>query len=150
LTTTFVRGEPVTVVSLAQLPGRKPTPAPPGVAAFPKPGQVYLSPALAELAHRLPARQLADRFPKTAFYETIGAAGLAGADEVVGVGGVEAGADRAAGDAEFVAHDPLPDRLHALVEHPGCSGPSRLPRPTDRNPVEPCPSLRLVSELIGV
>ncbi|MFJ9147599.1 FtsX-like permease family protein [Streptomyces sp. NPDC102270] len=124
LTTTFVRGEPVTVVSLAQLPGRKPTPAPPGVAAFPKPGQVYLSPALAELAHRLPARQLADRFPKTASYETIGAAGLAAPDELVAVVGRSASdpaVSPAAGDA------PLDSGLIARVVISGYSGTTPSP-----------------------
>ncbi len=87
LTTTYVRHQPVTVVSLAQLPGRKPTPAPPGLPAFPKQGEVYLSPALAELNRELPAGQFADRLPKPAkgSYGTIGAAGLASPDELVAV-----------------------------------------------------------------
>lgn len=90
LATTYVRHEPVTVVSLAQLPGRARTPAPPGLDAFPKKGEVYLSPALAELVHELPAGQLADRFPtsgKGRSYGTIGAAGLASPDELVAVVG---------------------------------------------------------------
>jgi hypothetical protein len=87
LATTFVRGQPVTVVNLAQLPGHAATPAPPGVAAFPKPGQVYLSPALAELVHKLPANQLADRFPTASSYRTISDAGLAAPDELLAVVG---------------------------------------------------------------
>ncbi|WP_216586218.1 FtsX-like permease family protein [Streptomyces brasiliscabiei] len=87
MTTTYVRHDPVSVVSLAQLPGREATPAPPGLSAFPKKGEVYLSPALAELIHKLPADQLADRFPKPASYGTIGAAGLASPDELVAVVG---------------------------------------------------------------
>ncbi|TLS45584.1 ABC transporter permease [Streptomyces montanus] len=90
LATTFVRDEPVTVVSLAQLPDRKATPAPPGLTSFPKKGEVYVSPALAELMHKLPADQLANRFPKAAdgsSYGTIGAAGLASPDELVAVVG---------------------------------------------------------------
>ncbi|MGW0711641.1 FtsX-like permease family protein [Streptomyces sp. NPDC002643] len=86
-TTTYVRQEPVTVVNLAQLPGREATPAPPGLRDFPQRGQVYVSPALAELLHELPAGQLADRFPKTTSYGTIGAAGLASPDELVAVVG---------------------------------------------------------------
>ncbi|MDL5198947.1 FtsX-like permease family protein [Streptomyces sp. ALI-76-A] len=86
-TTTYVRHEPVTVVNLAQLPGREPTPAPPGLTGFPKPGEVYVSPALATLLHKLPASQLADRFPRTQSYGTIGAAGLASPDELVAVVG---------------------------------------------------------------
>ncbi|MER6290214.1 FtsX-like permease family protein [Streptomyces sviceus] len=86
-TTTYVRREPVTVVNLAQMPGRETTPAPPGLSVFPKQGQVYLSPALTELVHKLPAGQLADRFPKATSYDTIGAAGLASPDELVAVVG---------------------------------------------------------------
>ena len=87
LATTYVRHEPVTIVSLAQLPGRPATPAPPGLKAFPEKGAVYVSPALAELLHKLPANQLAGRFPKVASYGTIGAAGLASPDELVAVVG---------------------------------------------------------------
>lgn len=87
LATTYVRHEPLTVVSLAQLPGRPPTPAPPGLAAFPRQGDMYVSPALAKLLDRLPARQLADRFPRVREYGTIGAAGLASPDELVAVVG---------------------------------------------------------------
>ncbi len=92
-TTTYVRQEPVTVVNLAHLPGRKQTPAPPGLSGFPKRGEVYVSPALADLLHTLPVGQLADRFPKVTSYGTIGAAGLASPDELVAVVG------RAPGDA---------------------------------------------------
>jgi hypothetical protein len=87
LATTYVRHGPVTVVSLAQLPGRKATPAPPGLSSFPEKGEVYVSPALADLMHKLPAGQLADRFPKVKSYGTIGAAGLASPDELVAVVG---------------------------------------------------------------
>ncbi|MFJ9241766.1 FtsX-like permease family protein [Streptomyces sp. NPDC101776] len=87
LTTTYVRDEPITVVSLAQLPGRRPTPAPPGLNTFPKQGELYVSPALAKLLHDLPSSQLAARFPKSTSYGTIGAAGLASPDELVAVVG---------------------------------------------------------------
>ncbi|PAZ11544.1 ABC transporter permease [Streptomyces sp. SA15] len=87
LATTYLRHDPVTVVSLAQLPGRKATPAPPGLSSFPEKGEVYVSPALAELMHKLPAGQLADRFPKVRSYGTVGAAGLASPDELVAVVG---------------------------------------------------------------
>ncbi|MGW0945303.1 FtsX-like permease family protein [Streptomyces sp. NPDC002623] len=87
LATTYVRHQPIDVVSLAQLPGRAPTPAPPGLSSFPKRGEVYVSPALAKLLRELPASRLADRFPKPASYGTIGAAGLASPDELVAVVG---------------------------------------------------------------
>ncbi|NUR40810.1 MAG: ABC transporter permease [Streptomyces sp.] len=87
LATTYVRGEPLTVVSLAQLPGRAATPAPPGLDTFPKQGKVYVSPALVELLHKLPAGQLADRFPAVTSYGTLGEAGLASPDELVAVVG---------------------------------------------------------------
>ncbi|MFI9169139.1 FtsX-like permease family protein [Streptomyces lincolnensis] len=56
--TTFSGGTPVTVVDVAQLPGEK-APAPPGMTHFPEPGEVWVSPALADLLGRLPA----DRHP---------------------------------------------------------------------------------------
>jgi hypothetical protein len=88
LTTTYVRHQPVTMVSLARLPGRGATPAPPGLRTFPHAGEVYVSPAQAALIRDLPAAQLADRLPKPAggaSYGTIGAAGLASPDELVAV-----------------------------------------------------------------
>lgn len=100
LATAYVRHEPLTVVSLAQLPDRKATPAPPGLSSFPTKGEVYVSPALAKLLRELPASQLADRFPKPAVgasYGTIGAAGLASPDELVAVVG------RAPGDPAMSA-----------------------------------------------
>ncbi|MDF3149093.1 ABC transporter permease, partial [Streptomyces sp. T21Q-yed] len=101
LATTYVRQEPVTVVSLAQLSGRKQTPAPPGLSSFPKQGEVYVSPSLAELLHKLPTNQLADRFPKVTSYGTIGTAGLASPDELVAVVGrapTDPAVSKAAGD----------------------------------------------------
>ncbi|KUO03335.1 FtsX-like permease family protein [Streptomyces caeruleatus] len=103
-TTTYVRDEPVTVVNLAQLPGRRQTPAPPGLSGFPERGEVYVSPALAELLHELPANQLADRFPTVRSYGTIGAAGLASPDELVAVAGRAPGdpvVSKAAGEQNF-------------------------------------------------
>ncbi|MER5536900.1 FtsX-like permease family protein [Streptomyces mirabilis] len=48
--TTFVGGEPVTVVDVAALPGTSgEAPAPPGLPHFPEPGEVWTSPALGEL-----------------------------------------------------------------------------------------------------
>lgn len=104
MTTTYVRHEPVTVVNLAQLSGREQTPAPPGLSGFPKQGEVYVSPALAGLLHRLPAGQLADRFPKVTSYGTIGAAGLASPDELVAVVGRAIGdvaVSKAAGERNY-------------------------------------------------
>ncbi|NEC85969.1 FtsX-like permease family protein [Streptomyces sp. SID12501] len=90
LGTTYLGDRPVTVVSLAQLPGRHTTPAPPGLTGFPEPGQVYVSPALADLLDKTPANQLADRFPKVSSYGTIGDAGLAAPEELVAVIGRDA------------------------------------------------------------
>ncbi|MER5517660.1 FtsX-like permease family protein [Streptomyces sp. NPDC002763] len=51
--TTFVDGEPVTVVDVAALPGRGGVaPTLPGVPRFPRPGEVWTSPALGELPGR--------------------------------------------------------------------------------------------------
>ncbi|MFI2035349.1 FtsX-like permease family protein [Streptomyces bottropensis] len=87
LGTTYVDHRPVTVVSLAQLPHRPRTPAPPGLERFPAAGHTYLSPALAELMRELPAGRLADRFPTGAGQGTIGEAGLASPEELVAVVG---------------------------------------------------------------
>ncbi|HUR01914.1 MAG TPA: FtsX-like permease family protein, partial [Nonomuraea sp.] len=57
----YVRDREITVVDLAALGAD--APAPPGLARFPAPGEVWLSPALKELAGQLPADQLAGRFP---------------------------------------------------------------------------------------
>lgn len=61
-------------------------PAPPGLPRFPAPGEVYLSPALAELVATHPADVLADRFggPATG---TIGPEGLAHENELAVVVG---------------------------------------------------------------
>ncbi|MEU9831010.1 ABC transporter permease [Streptosporangium sp. NPDC048047] len=59
--TDHVRGRRITVVNLTAL--KPDAPAPPGLTRFPAPGEVWFSPALAELAGSLSADQLADRFP---------------------------------------------------------------------------------------
>ncbi|PWB43413.1 MAG: hypothetical protein C3F10_12080 [Dehalococcoidia bacterium] len=59
--TDYFGERPITVVDLAAL-----TPDPPdvpGTDGFPAPGEVWASPALAELIEELPANQLANRFP---------------------------------------------------------------------------------------
>ncbi|GGN33017.1 hypothetical protein GCM10012285_03750 [Streptomyces kronopolitis] len=53
---TFSGGIPVTVVDVAELPGKK-APAPPGMPRFPKPGEVWVSPALAGRLGHLPSDQ---------------------------------------------------------------------------------------------
>ncbi|MFI7454963.1 FtsX-like permease family protein [Nonomuraea sp. NPDC049714] len=78
-----VRGKEVTVVDLAALKDR--APAPPGLTRFPAPGEAWLSPALAELAGRLPADQLAARFP--ARTGVLGEEALIHPDELVAVVG---------------------------------------------------------------
>lgn len=81
--TTFSGGTPVTVVDVAQLPGKK-APAPPGMPRFPQPGEVWVSPALADLLHRLPA----DRHPVPGTVSgTLGRAAVAHPDELVAVVG---------------------------------------------------------------
>ncbi|TDC03418.1 ABC transporter permease [Nonomuraea longispora] len=83
----YVRDQAITVVDLAAL-GR--APAPPGMPRFPAPGEVWLSPALAELAARLPAAELADRYPDPA--GVLGDEALIHSDELVAVVGHEPGA----------------------------------------------------------
>jgi hypothetical protein len=79
----FVLDQEITVVDLAAL--RTGAPAPPGLARFPEPGEVWLSPALASLARELPADRLADRYP--APRGTIGPDGLVHPDELVAIVG---------------------------------------------------------------
>ncbi|MFF5372977.1 FtsX-like permease family protein [Streptomyces sp. NPDC013187] len=79
--TTFTGGEPVTVVDVAQLPGRA-APAPPGLDRFPAPGELWVSPALGALLDRLPA----DRHPIPGTPTgTLGRAALAHPGELVAV-----------------------------------------------------------------
>ncbi|MET7694040.1 FtsX-like permease family protein [Streptomyces sp. NPDC005483] len=81
--TTFTGGTPVTVVDVARLPGKQ-APAPPGMSRFPKPGEVWVSPALAGLLDHLPA----DRHPVTGTPEgTLGRAALTHPGELVAVVG---------------------------------------------------------------
>lgn len=61
LRTDYVRGEPIRLVDLAAL-NRSQAPVPPGMPRFPRAGEVWVSPALADLISDLPADQLADRF----------------------------------------------------------------------------------------
>ncbi|WP_435193076.1 FtsX-like permease family protein, partial [Nonomuraea sp. bgisy094] len=56
----YVQDRKITVVDLAALDPK--ADAPPGLPRFPAPGEVWLSPALAELARQLPADRLADRY----------------------------------------------------------------------------------------
>ncbi|WP_188192229.1 FtsX-like permease family protein [Nonomuraea sp. SYSU D8015] len=81
----YVRDQAITVVDLAAL--KDGVPAPPGLPRFPKPGEVWLSPALAELTRELPADQFADRYPNRA--GVLGDAGLVHPDELVAVVGHE-------------------------------------------------------------
>jgi hypothetical protein len=63
----YVGERPVTVIELAALTADPPDV--PGMDAFPGPGDVWVSPALADLMAELPADRLADRFPGEATAE---------------------------------------------------------------------------------
>lgn len=97
----YVRDSTITVVTIAPLDGARASGIrPPGLSRMPEPGEVWLSPALAELARRLPAGQLAARFPG-AVAGTIGDEGLVHPGELVAVVGRAPGdpaVTRAAGD----------------------------------------------------
>ncbi|SEU45884.1 FtsX-like permease family protein [Nonomuraea wenchangensis] len=60
----YVRDRAITVVDLAAL--RPDAAPPPGLPRFPKPGETWLSPALAELARELLPAELGDRYPRPA------------------------------------------------------------------------------------
>nr|WP_260407808.1 FtsX-like permease family protein [Planomonospora venezuelensis] len=80
----YVRDRYVTVVDVAVLkPGTAP---PPGLDRLPEPGEVWFSPALAELARGLPAGELADRFPER-IAGTVGDEALVHPGELVAVRG---------------------------------------------------------------
>ncbi|TMR15729.1 FtsX-like permease family protein [Nonomuraea turkmeniaca] len=81
----YVRDQAIPVVDLAAL--KQGVPAPPGMPRFPRPGEVWLSPALAELARQLPADQLAKRYPDPE--GVLGDEALVHPDELVAVVGHE-------------------------------------------------------------
>ncbi|MFF0772585.1 FtsX-like permease family protein [Nonomuraea wenchangensis] len=79
----YVRDRVITVVDLAAL--RPDAAPPPGLPRFPKPGETWLSPALAELARELPPAELGDRYPRRA--GVIGDEALVYSGELVAVVG---------------------------------------------------------------
>ncbi|WP_243772295.1 FtsX-like permease family protein [Actinomadura barringtoniae] len=83
LSTDSVRGKPIAVVDLAALNGD--APVPPGMKSFPKPGDLWVSPALADLIKKLPGDQLAKRFP--AVTGVLGDGALVHSGELVAVAG---------------------------------------------------------------
>lgn len=80
------RDRTITRVDLAAT-GRGTVEAPPGLRAFPAPGEVWMSPALARLVDTTPADELGDRWPRRS--GTVGAAGLAHADDLLVIVGRE-------------------------------------------------------------
>ncbi len=77
-------GRDIIRVHVAALGARPPVP--PGVDRLPGPGEVFLSPALAELIRTVPDDQLRDRFPGR-IAGTIGSQGLIGPAELVAIVG---------------------------------------------------------------
>ncbi|MGB3442571.1 MAG: FtsX-like permease family protein [Actinophytocola sp.] len=82
--TGYFEERPLAVVELAALTGNPP--AVPGMGRFPAPGDVWVSPALADLIADRPEDQLADRFPGPVTAE-LGQAALESPDELVAVVG---------------------------------------------------------------
>jgi hypothetical protein len=80
----FADGRPVTIVDLAALDGHGL--APPGLDRAPEPGELWVSPALADTMRSLPGDLLADRFD-AAVTGTIDAASLAHPDELLAIVG---------------------------------------------------------------
>lgn len=134
-TTMFVDGgKPVTVVELARLPGKAATPAPPGMAAFPSPGQVTYSPALAALVRTLPAARLADRFPGSAHPGVLGASGLSSPDALIAVIG------RASTDPSMAAQ-----RGSTIDQSPTAVGVARFATPTSDELLDGDPGIFLMA-----
>lgn len=88
--TDFVDGVPVVLVDLAAI--KPAAPIPPGMGAFPQPGEVWVSPALAALLHNTPADELSDRIldGSAAPTGTLGSAALTYTNELVAVVGRDA------------------------------------------------------------
>jgi hypothetical protein len=78
------RGEPIGRLDVAAVDPE--APPPPGLPRQPRPGEVWLSPALRSLVERVPDNQLRDRFPGTIAGE-IGPEGLTHPSEMVAVVG---------------------------------------------------------------
>ncbi|KAB2347409.1 ABC transporter permease family protein [Actinomadura rudentiformis] len=89
LDTDYVRGTPITIVDLAATGGSasRQAPVPPGMKAFPKPGDLWVSPALADMIKKLPADQLAKRFRAGAPTGILGDEALVHPGELVAVAG---------------------------------------------------------------
>jgi hypothetical protein len=82
--TDYIGEQPIAVIELAAL--TQSPPAVPGMGRFPAPGEVWASPALADLMADRPADQLADRFPGPVAAE-LSPATLEHPDELVAVVG---------------------------------------------------------------
>lgn len=104
--TTYVDGKPLTLVHLAALPGERggdrALPAPPGMDAFPEPGEVAVSPALRDLLASRPA----DQRPVGPVTAELGTDGLIGPDQLVAVVGARPGDAALQGPAWSSANTP--------------------------------------------
>ncbi|GEL17064.1 FtsX-like permease family protein [Pseudonocardia asaccharolytica] len=90
----LVRTDHVTDRAIQQIDVVDPRPdaaGPPGLPRMPLPGELWVSPALAELLRTVPADALAARYPVDVPTGVIGDAGLLGPDELVAVVGRPAG-----------------------------------------------------------
>ena len=116
VSTDFVRGRPIAVIDLAALDGGSGLPTPPGMGRFPEPGEVWTSPALAELGRELPRDQLANRFggPEAP-------TGVLGEDALTYPGQLVAVVGRDAGDPALDAGRPEP-----IVPIPFAAPPTRV------------------------
>lgn len=90
VSTDFSGARPIVIVDLAEL--RSGAPTPPGMDTFPKPGEVWVSPALANRLRGTPSDQLADRILNRSSTPTgvLGSAALTHPGELVAVIGRDA------------------------------------------------------------
>jgi hypothetical protein len=110
--TEHAAGRPIAVVELAVTdPAAGP---PPGLPRAPEPGELWVSPALADLLAALPADRLADRFPAPPT-GTVADAGLRGPDELLAIVGRAPG-DPALADATGLAGWAAPEGAFGLIE----------------------------------
>ena len=101
LTIDYVEGRPLARVDVAALGDGGPIP--PGVSRLPRPGESFVSPALAELIAQRPTGELGDRFGQVV--GTIGQIGLRAPDELVVVNGMPQAALQAAGSRGITAFE---------------------------------------------
>jgi hypothetical protein len=151
-----VAGRDLQIVDLA--PIRPDVGAPPGLPRMPAPGELWVSPALADLLRELPAERLADRFGTTPA-GTLGPDGLRDPGELVAVIGRTAPLPGGAAISTYVASGELLDEIEvyrqltfvavALIAIPAVGLLGAAARLTAARRVQRLATLRLLGATTG-